>query len=180
MTITFRPEGFDLFELVPPEIFALGEKGWDVFDLRILQTLDQLKKVLGYRMIVNTWNFKSRKYDNGNIFKYRGFRPKGCGVGAVTGAHYKGMAMDIDFYDMVTGVRISVKEIQRQIIKNKDKFPFIVGLELNVAWNHIDVMTEKDSPARGGVVPGKIFLFDVTNNAKSWFATKPEDYLKVA
>jgi hypothetical protein len=175
------PQGFGIKELVPPETFALGEdKALALMDQRLLDVLGQLKAAFGYTMIIDSWGFASRKYDEatGSPYKYSGYRPVGCNVGVIGGAHYKGMAADIKFYD-ATGKRIPTQTMQKLIIQNMAKFPKLVAMELNVSWNHIDVMTEKDSSSRGGVVPGKIFMFNVTDNSKSWTATKPEDSARV-
>jgi hypothetical protein len=152
-------------ELFPPEIIKqYGEsKVWGLLDQRLVDMIDLMKELFGYTILIN--------YGDQH---YRGFRPIGCGVGSVSGAHYKGMAVDITFLDK-TGKQVPVKDIQKLIIKNKVKLTMVCGLELNVTWNHCDVMAATDSPYRNGIGNGKILCFDVTDNNKSWVATKPED-----
>ena len=159
-------KNFALQELLPSSMCQnVTVNSWSVFDSRLLSTIDAIREVLGYKMICNTWFFSKASQATYGLYEYRGFRPKDCGVGTITGAHYKGMAIDFDAYDL-KGVRIPSKTIIDLILKRRYKFPYIIGLETNVAWNHVDVMDGKVSPARVGVPKGKILLFDANNNSR--------------
>jgi hypothetical protein len=160
---------FKTNELFPPETIKLhGEsKVWGLLDQRLVDMIDLMKELFGHTMLIN--------YGDQH---YRGFRPIGCGVGSSSGAHYKGMAVDINFYDKSQKI-LPVKDIQRLIILNKDKLKMVCGLELNVGWCHCDVMSEKDSAYRKGIGNGNILLFDVGDPKKSWVAKKSEDARKI-
>jgi hypothetical protein len=141
-----KSEFFKLKELVPEyHIKKMGdEAAWGLLHSRLLHTLDTLRSTLGYSMIINTRDMQ-----------HRGYRPKGCGVGRSTGAHYLGMAADIDFYS--GNKKIDPNRIRKLIMDNRDKFPAIIGIEDEVSWVHIDVMP------RPGVPEGKIVLFKPTD-----------------
>ena len=52
----YRPQHFELEELIPPETLqALGRKAWLVLDPRALFTLDQLRDAFGI-CTVNDWH----------------------------------------------------------------------------------------------------------------------------
>ena len=156
--VILKPKGFGIAELMPPETLkSLGEEAcWKRLHPNLLLTLDQLKKFFGYSMIINTWSFKNwQKFGSGkDPYRYRCYRPVGCGVGAVNGAHYKGLGVDIDFYK--DGVLIPANIMRKSIITNRDKFNLIKGLEDKVSWCHVDCLD------RGGKL-GKICLFDAKN-----------------
>ena len=145
---------FDAKELVDPDTFAKhGIQAFDLFDLELLRTLTALREHYGYSMIINNWSM-------GGSYRYRGYRPAGCGVGSETGAHYKGKAVDVDFYQ--SKKLVPAATMVANILRDRAMFPAICGLETGVNWNHIDTMNEQDSPRRQGVKDGKIILFNAT------------------
>lgn len=146
---------FNIKELVDPDTFAkYGIQAFDLFDLELLKTLTALREHYGFSMVINDWSW-------GGAFRYRGYRPSGCGVGAETGAHYKGKAVDVDFYTKEKKI-VPPATMVANILRDRELFPAIRGMETGVNWNHIDTMSEADSPRRQGVVDGKIILFNAT------------------
>lgn len=123
--ITYRPRHFELRELVDPETYRwLGERAWWVLDPRALATLDQLRDRFG-PCTVNNW------HADGD-FRYRGFRPPGCAVGAALSQHRFGRAFDCTF-------RETAQEVREYIRAHRAEFPFLTTLETDVTWLHFDV-----------------------------------------
>ena len=161
----------DIRELVDHQtFFTLGQKSWKLIDMRLLETLNQIKEAYGYTMVINTWFMKNYK-TFGDIREFSGYRPNTSTVGKPDGAHYRGMAADILFYD-AKGVFISSDVIRAKIMADIHLFPWIRCLEVGISWVHIDVMSEKDSPIkRAGCDDVHIMLVNLKNQF-SWFNRK--------
>lgn len=135
----YKPTHFKIQELVPPEVYQeRGEQSLALLDPRILYTLDGIREHLGIPLNVNTW------FWNGGI-KYRGFRPADCPVGAKYSQHKFGRAIDF------VSSQMSAHKMRQEILAAKSIFPFIVFMEDNVGWVHIDV---RNDPVTG------IYLFN--------------------
>jgi hypothetical protein len=133
---------FDIVELVPKDlVLKIGyDTAWKLLDQELIETIDKLKENTKLTMCINY-----------GTMKYRGYRPDGCNVGKSTGAHYKGKAVDIDFYKETK--LIPAKEIRDQILLYRNHYPYIKGIEDEVSWVHIDTMK------RPGVPEGAIAVF---------------------
>lgn len=125
---TYRPKYFTIQELVDPETYsALGDRAWLVLDVRMVITIDQLREKLGSAYI-NDWHLGNA----GHNFRYRGFRPPGCTIGAPLSQHRFGRAADMTFLDY------SAEAARKYILANRSEFPFLTTLESGVAWTHLD------------------------------------------
>jgi hypothetical protein len=118
---------FIIKELIPPETYAAeGDASLLHIDERILVTLDQVRDFYGVAVTVNNW------HRSGN-FKYRGYRPSTCEVGATHSMHRLGQAVDFD----VHGRRAD--QVRAELRQNYQRFPFIRRMEDGVSWVHIDL-----------------------------------------
>lgn len=85
----YIPKYFKPQELVPPEVFDLmGDLALNIFDDEVLIDLDKIRKAWGKPLIVNDWH-------QGGRFKYSGFRPLQCSIGAPMSKHKRAVAFDL-------------------------------------------------------------------------------------
>lgn len=161
---------FKIHELVPPETLkSLGSEAcWKLFPDALISLLDTIKETLKMTMIINSWGFANKIFDEapGSPYRYSGYRPKGCGVGVAGGVHYLGYALDIKFYNGKN--KLTNAEGVKILLANRDKFKDLRALEINInGWNHVDIVGEELSSKRKGVTKGKILLFDPNNVANN-------------
>ena len=117
---------FTTKELVPPETYLkLGDTALTLFDKKILITLEFIREQLGKPITVNNWH-------TGGHFKYRGFRPADCKVGALKSAHKTGEAVDFNVKNM------TAEDVRVWLKKNADILPYPIRCESEVSWVHID------------------------------------------
>lgn len=162
MVTKYRPNGFVIKELVDEETYnSLGEAAWNLISIKTLITLDTLKRLTGWTVIVNTWSFKTDKYGR---FSQRGFRASYSTTGLKTGAHYKGLAFDCDCYR--DGVRVAPNEVRNVIFQNIEKFEYIRCIETDINWVHIDCMGWEDSDKRLGITHKNILLWSPKTGSK--------------
>jgi hypothetical protein len=122
----YDPIHFDAKELVPPEIYdQLGEKSLLVMDKETLITADKIREHFGVPMVINNWH-------TGGDRKYSAYRPFNCNVGAMYSQHKFGRAIDAILLNLYA------LDVRLEIIKNREKFPFITVLEDGVSWLHFD------------------------------------------
>ncbi len=165
----YKAIGFDIRELVDKPIYELlGEHAWHLFDIRARVTLDRIKAIFGWTIIVNTWMFSSKKYNDatGEPFTQRGFRSQTSMVGVKGGAHYLGLGFDFDAYDKQSGTRIPPDMVRKAILKNLSKFEYIRCLEINVNWVHFDVMGCCDHLKRASITKDKVLLYDPRGDSR--------------
>ena len=117
-------------ELVDPETFRLyGKDSINFIDPRLPIILEKIRALCNGRpMILNTWH-------NGGQFKYRGYRPKSCTIGAKKSMHREGKAQDFDVQNMTA-------EQVRGVIRLNAVTLHKLGLrriERGVTWVHIDL-----------------------------------------
>ncbi|MGY6429894.1 hypothetical protein ACXIVC_21905 [Vibrio parahaemolyticus] len=155
----YMPQKFQLKELVSKAMWERrGAACIELFDPRLLMTLDQLRKDLGRGITVNNWIW-------GGHLQYRGFRDEGFYIEEALkkgktkeegladyarslSQHKFGRA--VDFH--VTGM--SAASVRRHIHRNKSKYPFITFVETDISWVHIDTRVGEYriwSPKRGFV-----------------------------
>ena len=132
----------DLRQIVDPETYAyLGERCWGLFDDRLLSTIDRLQNRYNHQMVINNWHKKVP-----NPFKYRGFRPSDCTVGAKLSSHRRGQAIDFDVIGMTAEqVRKDIKENQEHL-----DIMFVSRVENGTNWVHIETTN----------YPNRIVFFD--------------------
>ena len=120
-------KNFIIKEFVPPEIWEVeSEKSLNHIDARILESIEQIRTHFGSPVIINNWCY-------GGQFKYRGYRPAECTIGAAKSLHRSGRALDFDV------VGLAAQDVRAEILKNEKKFPHIKRMETGVNWVHIDL-----------------------------------------
>jgi hypothetical protein len=125
----YRPEHFELRELVPPDLFAMrGQACWELLEPRGLRVLDALRDRFG-PITVNDWH-------RGGVYKESGLRDPVTGVGARLSQHKRGAAYDCKFKDATP------KAVFDFLLAHPGEFPEISVLEDVAAtptWLHFDV-----------------------------------------
>lgn len=132
--MAYRPQYFQLYELVCPEVYnKFGDRAWGFLDEKLLVTLDWIRRTLDRKITVNNWY-------NGGRFDERGLRCIQCkmvhdkcmqGQVYVSG-HILGRAADFDVDGLEAG------EVRVWLAANKDKLPYNIRLENHVSWVHLD------------------------------------------
>ena len=134
MERTYIPKWFELYELMPPELYTYDmmvsedarERAFATFfDRKLLETIDVVREIIGLPLICNTW------FQDGNR-KNCGFRTMQCEVGAAQSQHKLGKAVDLICHKM------SAEEMRQKIEANKDKLPYQIRIESGTSWLHID------------------------------------------
>lgn len=121
---------FVLEELVPPTVFnALGESAWDLFDEKLILTIDQLYEFFG-PIVINDWH-------KGGNFKESGFRDMDSKVGAAKSRHKFGQALDCK------PVKTTPQAMHAAILANPTKWPHLTTLE--------DIEATTTAPGKGWV-----------------------------
>jgi len=122
-------KNFSIQEFVDPITYTdFGEKSWQIFDDRIILSIQKLRDYFDKPITINNWF-------SGGQFKFRGFRPPSCTIGAIVSAHRFGRAIDFD----VAGMK--AEEVRQVIIqKHEELFPLIMRMEAGVNWVHIDTV----------------------------------------
>ena len=130
----YIPKWFQLYELLPPELYSYDmmvsedarERAFATFfDEKLLITIDIVRDIIGLPLICNTW------FQDGNR-KNCGYRTKACSVGVENSQHKLGKAVDLICHKM------SAEEMRKKIDANKDKLPYQIRIEKDVNWLHID------------------------------------------
>lgn len=117
---------FKIEELVPPEIFKkYGNSAWEFLDTRILLSIDAIREYVDKPCIINDWKWGGNK-------KYGGYRPPDCTVGAENSQHRHGRACDLHFKD------VDINNLRLKIIEKNRMFPFVIAIEDDVRWLHVD------------------------------------------
>lgn len=118
---------FDIRELVPPQVYKdRGDKAWELFDERMLITLDSLRDRFG-PAIVNNWHYGGKR-------KWSGLRTNESPYGSAYSQHRFGRAADVIFSNhSAEAVREAV------LVERSEHFPFVHSIELGVSWFHFDV-----------------------------------------
>lgn len=135
MEKTYIPKWFELYELLPPELYTYDmmvsedarERAFaNYFDHKLLETIDVVRDIIGLPLICNTWFIDGNRRNSG-------FRTQQCEVGVSQSQHKLGKAVDLVCHKM------SAEEMRQKIDANKDKLPYQIRIEKDVNWLHIDV-----------------------------------------
>jgi len=123
-------EHFDIREFVPPETWsAYGEHSIKFIDSRILVLLEKIRELCGGKSITaNNWHYAGK-------YRYRGYRPADCKVGALKSMHRLGKAVDFDVKGM------SAEQVRGVIRMNQVELMRLglTRIEAGVNWVHIDL-----------------------------------------
>ena len=146
----YIPKWFQLYELMPPELYTydmmVSEEARErafaaFFDEKLLITIDVVREIIGLPLICNTW------FQDGNR-KNCGYRSKTCSVGVKNSQHKLGKAVDLICHKM------SAEEMRQRIKENEDKLPYPIRIEdgENITWLHIDTKEfNKSQNCRGKI-----------------------------
>lgn len=134
MERTYKPKYFELYELMPPELYTydmmISEEARErafanYFDPKLLETIDVVRDIIGLPLICNTW------FQDGNRSNC-GLRTAQCSVGAAQSQHKLGKAVDLICHKM------SAEDMRQKIKANEDKLPYPIRIENGVNWLHLD------------------------------------------
>ena len=131
----YKPEYFDLEELVCPDVFnKFGQQAWSFFDDRFLLTLDTLRRKLNRPIFINDWKDGGKTKESGLRCSLCDLVTEKTHAGIVyCSAHIRGQAADFHVQGMLP------EETRQWIVKNKMLLPFPVRLENAVNWVHLDI-----------------------------------------
>jgi hypothetical protein len=130
----YRPQYFTLKEFACPDVYnKFGDMAWQFLDDKMVITIDWIRRTLGKPITINNWH-------NGGEFTQRGLRCIQCSLvkdkcikGEIyESAHILGKAVDFDVEGM------SADDVRIWIALNKDKLPYNIRIERDVAWCHLD------------------------------------------
>lgn len=124
---------FEIHELVPRKMYnRYGDKAWRYVDVRLIQSIDKLKEHFNLGTItINNYHWKGSR-------QWSGIRTPESPNYSYGSQHSYANALDMVFSDY------SAEEVRHYIINNRDLFPYINGLELNISWVHIDIRNEDE------------------------------------
>lgn len=124
---------FKPIELVDPMTYQnMLDDCLSLFNPDALYALDDLREFFGRPIVVNNWH-------GGGSFKFRGYRPPNCPIGAKKSQHKQGNAFDC------TVKGYTAEEARQKILKHQDNplLQKIMRLEGGVSWLHFDLMPVK-------------------------------------
>lgn len=127
----YRCRHFKLYELLPKELYIDEDMGWDLFDERILRTIDIIREIVGVKLICNNWYWKGKR-------NWSGARNKNSPDFRIGSCHSiredrKVMALD------VISPAMSAAEMRRLIVQRHTELPCPIRIEDGVSWLHVDV-----------------------------------------
>ncbi len=117
---------FSIEELVDRETFKKrGDKAWQLIDDRLIYMIDALREKFG-PITINNWNM-------GGDREWSGLRTSKSPYYSAYSQHTFGRAADLIFKNALPCA------VRMEILDNKDKYPYITGVELDISWVHIDI-----------------------------------------
>ncbi len=117
---------FSIEELVDRETFEKrGDKAWQLIDDRLIYMIDALREKFG-PITINNWK-------TGGDREWSGLRTSKSPYYSPYSQHTFGRAADMVFKSALPDA------VRMEILDNKDKYPYITGVELDISWVHIDI-----------------------------------------
>lgn len=138
----YKPKYFELYELLPPELYTYDmmvseearERAFaNFFDPKLLETIDVVREIIGLPLICNTW------FQDGNR-RNSGYRTLQCEVGAAQSQHKLGKAVDLICHKM------SAEDMRQKIEQNQHLLPYPIRIEKGVGWLHLDTKERSRGP----------------------------------
>ena len=114
---------FDVEELLPK-----GCTDVHLLDKRLLDTIDQVRELLGVPCTINNWH-------TGGDRQWCGLRTPACNIGAPHSQHKLGRAADLHPVGMTADD--ARKLIGKAVLSGG--LPYLGGIEMGVSWCHVDV-----------------------------------------
>lgn len=127
---------FKLHELLPPELYADENTGWDLISDELKITIDCIRGILGVPLIVNNWFWKGARVASG-------VRPRTGGVGVKNSRH---RIPNADAADMIS-TKMTTPEMWKILEANVHKLPYPIRIErtyvsngkrIPCTWLHVD------------------------------------------
>ncbi len=126
--ITYKCTYFNIKELVSQSVYNdRGEKAWQLFDPRLLLTIDLLREHYG-PITINDWS-------SGHHNESRGLRTPASPYYSTFSQHTHGKAFDLIFHDIFA----SQVRVDLFAHATTPRFIHITSVEMAVDWLHIDV-----------------------------------------
>lgn len=139
----FKCVNFALYELLPKELYVDEETGWDMFDEKLLRTIDVVRDILGIGLICNNWKHGGKR-------NYCGARTKDSDVYMYGSYHSVRPDRKVMATDLISP-KMTAAKMRQILIENASKLPYPVRIESGVKWLHIDTAS---------VVGYKIYFFN--------------------
>ena len=131
----YIPKYFELYELLPPELYTYDMMTSEVarerafanyFDRKLLEIIDIIRgKIIKAPLICNTW------FQDGNRVA-SGYRSSKCPVGVTKSQHKEGKAVDL------VCNKYTAEQMRQMIKENAHLLPYPIRIEEGVSWLHID------------------------------------------
>lgn len=134
---------FKLYELLPRELYVDEVTGWDIFDPKLLETLDVIREILGVSLICNNWK-------DGGSRNYCGARTPKCKEYSYGSYHTVRLDRKVMAADLIS-TKMSAADMRAKIIANASRLPHNIRIENGISWLHIDT---------AGKAGQKIYLFN--------------------
>lgn len=138
----YIPKYFELYELLPPELYTYDMMASEVarerafatyFDRKLLETIDVVREIIGLPLICNTW------FQDGNRVA-SGYRSSQCPVGVAKSQHKEGKAVDL------VCNKYTAEQMRQMIKENEHLLPYPIRIEDGVSWLHIDTKERTSGP----------------------------------
>ena len=139
----YIPKYFELYELLPPELYTYDMMTSEVarerafanyFDRKLLETIDIIRgKIIKAPLICNTW------FQDGNRVA-SGYRSSKCPVGVAKSQHKEGKAVDL------VCNKYTAEQMRQMIKENEHLLPYPIRIEEGVSWLHIDTKERTSGP----------------------------------
>lgn len=122
-----KAKHFKIHELVDKETYEkYGQKAWQFIDDRLIEFLDRLRTDLESPITVNNWYW-------GGDREWSGLRTAKSPYYSPYSQHTFGRAADF----LVQGM--NSQKARAYILKYRNHYPEVKGVELDVSWVHTDV-----------------------------------------
>jgi uncharacterized protein YcbK (DUF882 family) len=135
-----KSKHFRITELVPLQLKNMLHEDalWSLIDDDLIQAIDGIKEMFNKGSItINSYMWSGDRNQSG-------IRTKDSKYYSKNSQHSIGKAVDMVFSAYTTD------EVRDYILSHQDEFPLIGGIELGVAWLHVDTRPRRD---------GKIITF---------------------
>ncbi len=139
----YIPKYFELYELLPPELYTYDmmtsedarERAFATyFDVKLLETIDIIRgEIIKAPLICNTW------FQDGNRVA-SGYRTSKCPVGVAKSQHKEGKAVDL------VCNKYTAEQMRQMIKENEHLLPYPIRIEDGVSWLHIDTKERTSGP----------------------------------
>lgn len=139
----YIPKYFELYELLPPELYTydmmVSEEARErafatYFDYKLLETIDIIRgEIVKAPLICNTW------FQDGNRVA-SGYRSSQCPVGVAKSQHKEGKAVDL------VCNKYTAEQMRQMIKENEHLLPYPIRIEEGVSWLHIDTKERISGP----------------------------------